>query len=267
MKIQGVIISCLMILMSQQILDYTDKETGWNCSGDQQSPIDFPTDHTQLIDGRNKLRLISATYPLINDNQLEIHNQRDFGFKFDDSIGDLKALYNNKTPVLYHLKQINFKIKAEHTFDGLRHDAEIQFVHEKDTNWLQTQGIDDPTPNRSALIVAVPLKFNKVINNNKILDTMNMYEITPVTNLDISPFITIYNDYYHYEGSFTTPDCNENVNWIVMKNPQIISYRQIFALRNWIESVYYNGRIHRKTQPLNQRTIYYVRRNGMRELN
>jgi carbonic anhydrase len=266
MEIQILLISCMIVMMSQQILDYTDKESGWNCVGNQQSPIDFPLDPSQYIIGRNKLRLISATYPSISGNQLQINNQRNFGFKFDNPIGELKALFNNKSPVVYHLTEINFKLNAEHTFDGLRYDAEIQFVHIKDTDWLTEQGIDDPTPDRSSLIVAVPLQQNKNIPDNKILDSLNIYQNNPVTNLDITPFITILNDYYYYEGSFTTPVCSEEVNWIVMKNPQIISSRQIFALSNWVNSVYPNGRVYRKTQDLNGRTLYYVRRNGLRDL-
>ena len=31
------------------------------------------------------------------------------------------------------------------------------------------------------------------------------------------------NGYYHYDGSFTTPGCDEVVNWIVFKNPLLMS--------------------------------------------
>ena len=33
----------------------------------------------------------------------------------------------------------------------------------------------------------------------------------------------IVKEYYYYQGSLTTPDCNEIVNWFVMKKPLSIS--------------------------------------------
>lgn len=66
-------------------------------------------------------------------------------------------------------------------------------------------------------------------------------------------------EYYYYQGSLTTPDCNEIVNWFVVKEPLQISKSQ----KNLIDSYFKNnpnfanGRgNNRVIQPLNGRQVF-----------
>ncbi|PVD20782.1 hypothetical protein C0Q70_18943 [Pomacea canaliculata] len=38
-------------------------------------------------------------------------------------------------------------------------------------------------------------------------------------------------DYWTYEGSLTTPPCSENVTWILMRYPLMVSYQQMEEFR------------------------------------
>ncbi|MGF1494979.1 MAG: carbonic anhydrase family protein, partial [Microcoleaceae cyanobacterium] len=56
-------------------------------------------------------------------------------------------------------------------------------------------------------------------------------------------------DFYHYEGSLTTPPCSEDVQWYVLKKPIEASQEQI----RQFQSIYKNNA--RPVQPLNGRSL------------
>lgn len=67
-------------------------------------------------------------------------------------------------------------------------------------------------------------------------------------------------EFYFYEGSFTTPNCTEDVEWLIFYEPLYISAEQVDLIHEkWMDnktfSGYEEGNI-RKTQPLNERKIY-----------
>ena len=57
-------------------------------------------------------------------------------------------------------------------------------------------------------------------------------------------------EYYHYTGSLTTPDCNEIVNWIILKTPYSCNQAQLDSISTKIPSSYRNVKL------LNGRTVY-----------
>jgi len=72
----------------------------------------------------------------------------------------------------------------------------------------------------------------------------------------------IKDEYYWYEGSLTTPPCNETVHWIIFENHVEISQGQMNKFRRLKktggspETIANN---HRATHPLNDRTLYHVK--------
>ncbi len=68
---------------------------------------------------------------------------------------------------------------------------------------------------------------------------LNEYNITQIecpVNLNqivkrLNPTFEDQFNYWHYEGSLTTPDCNEAVQWIVAERPLIITTEQVYLIQ------------------------------------
>ena len=69
-------------------------------------------------------------------------------------------------------------------------------------------------------------------------------------NIDLSSLFLEDKHYYSYGGSLTTPPCSEGVNWIVFKEPIILSVEEVLKLRNNMPINNY-----RNEQPLNERVV------------
>jgi len=100
-------------------------------------------------------------------------------------------------------------------------------------------------------------EISKTHNNtfiNKLKFYSNNAKIDLITNLN--SFAKSDRFYYHYEGSLTTPPCNETVNWIVMTEIEQISTAQV---NDFVQLLGRHGfdENNRGTKPLNGRTIYY----------
>lgn len=73
--------------------------------------------------------------------------------------------------------------------------------------------------------------------------------IIPI-NIPLTAFLPYdIENYFTYEGSITTPRCNEGINWIVFQEPAFISDEQAFTIQNL-------PRNNRDIQDINDRTIY-----------
>jgi len=64
------------------------------------------------------------------------------------------------------------------------------------------------------------------------------------------------NTFYRYDGSLTTPGCNEIVIWTVFKNPIDISKSQMTTFRDLTQENEYLMNNFRPAQPLNGRIVY-----------
>ena len=58
--------------------------------------------------------------------------------------------------------------------------------------------------------------------------TINLNQITQ----RINPTFKDEFNYWYYDGSLTTPDCNEVVSWIVAEKPLLVSKTQVIARMN-----------------------------------
>ena len=65
-------------------------------------------------------------------------------------------------------------------------------------------------------------------------------------------------NFYYYEGSLTTPGCNEIVNWFVVDAPIQVSTKQMVKFQNaWAKNISFaggNGN-NREVMPLNGREV------------
>jgi carbonic anhydrase len=70
--------------------------------------------------------------------------------------------------------------------------------------------------------------------------------------IDLSGLLLEDKHYYSYGGSLTTPPCSEGVNWVVFKEPIVLSVEEVIKLRNNMPLNNY-----RNEQPINERMVTY----------
>lgn len=141
----------------------------------------------------------------------------------------------------FFLSEISFHQPGENAVGGKRPRMSIDLVH------LSAEA--------NFLIVEIPVvagKENSVIKTlwehipEKGMGHMAMADSLKINAADLLP---VDHSYYRYNGSLTTPICNEDVTWYVMKNPIEMSEAQIAEYAK-----HYHDTA-RPLQPLNGRPV------------
>jgi carbonic anhydrase len=249
-------ISLLLLKQCFGALNYSEKDWPAQCkSGQSQSPIDIPdVSSAQLTNSTSEFQILSTNYPLFNGISWQILA----GSKFYLNVSNLDAyvtVTKNATTYRYDLQELNLHVASEHTIKGYTYDMELQIVHTKNTTWLAEQGVaTDLDSAHTSLIVAV-LFFSNATTTNLIADSIN--SASPVSNLDLSSYTSTSNSFFFYEGSFTTPVCDEKVNWVVMSGIQSVTPTQYSLIKTYVDNVYPTGNA-RQTKALNTRMVYFA---------
>ena len=219
--------------------------TGACATGQRQSPIDIVTSVVETTDLTLDTKKIGAFTDVpvhIADHAVkavpkDVSNKKFTAFTDDDG-----------TEGNYNFIQMHFHAPSEHTVDSIHYDAEIHFVHAKSDTELLVIGVFfdvlDGTPGDSWLLEDFDLFTLETAEE----EGEHEYE-APV--FDIKSFLEKLesHEFYHYEGSLTTPTCDEIVEWIVYKTPVFISPKNFDILESHL------GESNRNTQPLNGRKI------------
>jgi carbonic anhydrase len=195
--------------------------------GKMQAPIDISASEKLPVDGL-KVAYRPSVLDIINDC-----NQYRILLKFPDNYW----LTVGKKP--YNLTEIHFREPGENAVRGKRPRMSIQFVH------FSPEGV--------FLVIEVPVVAGK---ENPVIQTLwehipapgkeNRVEGTAINPADLLPSDR---GFYRFPGSLTTPDCNEVVNWYVMKSPIELSESQIQEYARHYHDVA------RPLQPLNGRPV------------
>ncbi|KAG1936083.1 carbonic anhydrase 4-like [Pimephales promelas] len=203
-----------------------------SCSGSRQSPIDIKT---KSVQENPKLTLFSFTGFDDNSTFMSIINSGDSVVVYvdDDKMsvqgGDLPGLYNTKQFHL-HWGKGSSSPGSEHTVDGKQYPMELHIVnvHSKYNGSLAAALAADDSTGLAVLgfLIEGTNEQNKTKSWDILTSFLKQISTSGQTTSDIMNKITMdsllegvdRSKYYRYQGSLTTPNCNEVVIWTVFKD-------------------------------------------------
>lgn len=139
----------------------------------------------------------------------------------------------------YALKQFHFHTPSENRLDGKSYPLEAHFVHQS----------------AAGDFAVVAVFFNEGKKNDNLQKLIERFPAQKGENkelggeIDLAPHLPAAADTFHFLGSFTTPPCTENVEWIVYRTAHSASKDQIAAFASRL------GSNNRPTQDLRARPI------------
>jgi len=269
-----------------------------NCNGMRQSPIDImstgitPTTETtpMSMGGYEQVRIRVVA----NDNE---HYDRPGAHRMSDSAlknnghtvqldvatpgTGVGVLSGADLPEDYQILQLHFhwgKTDArgsEHTLNGVEYPLELHIVHVKSSLYndvttalntgdgLAVTGfffeVDSTGAENAALKPLTDAIQNIVTSGASLPFTTSGFRLDQLID-GVAPISGAATAYSRYEGSLTTPTCNEAVKWINFLTPLKISSMQLAMFRTMMDG---KGKPivdnYRPPQPLNGRTpAFYV---------
>ncbi|XP_025115129.1 LOW QUALITY PROTEIN: carbonic anhydrase-related protein-like [Pomacea canaliculata] len=126
---------------------------------------------------------------------------------------------------------------SEHTVNSKAFPMEVQFVH-WNTRLYESFEAAVGRPN-GIVIVSLFTQLGREHHGLKLI-TDNLEDVqykgrqkTMTAPFNPGSFMPdpMLRDYWTYEGSLTTPPCSENVTWILMRYPLMVSYQQMEEFR------------------------------------
>ena len=188
---------------------------GSSCGGNRQSPINVDTDEVE-----EEEELIALKFIEFDESVSGIVENNGNSIEFIPNTKNAKFINHKGT---YVVQQFHFHWGeeagegSEHRIDGSQFDAEIHIVTLK-------QGADpSDTAGDTFSVIAVfgnqndNLPISGIWSNIPVPETFEQ-EIT-TSGIKYSDLLPSNKDYYNYEGSLTTPLCNETVQWFLLKHP------------------------------------------------
>lgn len=198
--------------------------------GKKQSPIN--------IDSKN---IITQEYPEIDID----YSSSNFKVLNNGHTIQINFAAGNKIEIEdseYNLLQMHFHTPSEHSVDGKNAQLESHFVHKDDKGNIAVLAVMLVEGKENSEMAKILQHSPKEIGK----------EITANGKFHIENFLPTSHDFYHYEGSLTTPPCSENVKWSVFKQEVELSKQQISDFR---ELYSMNAR---EIQKLGEREIIFV---------
>jgi carbonic anhydrase len=207
------------------------------CDGKKQSPINIITSIDQMTYARaGKPGWLKVEYP--TNKGLALQKVRDTIQLKGDAFNFDRVKWAGKT---FWLHDITFHKKSETRVDGRQFEFEAQLKHFEPKH-------------EDILIISVLFELSN--NTLPFLDALNWPFVRSLadgkgiglsSDINVMKLLPGWLDFWHYEGSLTTPPCTEGVDWIVMKNPVGITQEQLdhFPFSNNF----------RPPQPSNNRTV------------
>jgi carbonic anhydrase len=223
-KIHNPIILLPIPSIDSENWDYSQNGKNWHgkcLDGAQQSPIDLPAPDDAKLSAVKPIFQFREITPIEN---LKIVNEN----------STLKIKHKNFGKVItvdgkqYNAIEINFHTPAEHKINGKTYDMEMQIIFTENENMITD--IIAKQIILSFLFQKTPGVYNKFFddmevfnlprpsNERRIENTIFIPKIFYNLESDELPYLKPFS-FYTYQGSSTTPPCEENTIHYVAANP------------------------------------------------
>lgn len=183
--------------------------------GKEQSPIDISKAGAGTA---NPWTINYRTTSLEIDHHEHVVDIVDNGHTIQVTVDQGSTLTTSRNT--YQLKQFHFHTPSEHTVEGKSFPMEVHFVHQSADGNFAVVGALFAEGAANENLANLILNFPKAKG-----DTVRL----PETKLDLRLQLPTDTAAYTYMGSFTTPPCTENVEWLVFRDPVLASREQLNA--------------------------------------
>ena len=286
-KLLIMILYIITIIKSQIPYDYSEVNWPNTCKGINQSPINLTKNLGNCVHSSD-IKILSTSYMNITNSSINLINNQKFIIQTPNMGYILFSKYNYTYK--YNLNYLEFKTPSEHTIDGKNSDLEIQLVHLKDQSYQNSSNnniIDTESTSKRLVISLIFVQienyesiflnsinnFKNYFNNDRrylqnpsndyTKDSINYTSLLPDTSInkyqiiDLKTYVKPNLMYFFYIGSLTNPNCDSNVNWMILNKFSYFTPEQLGYLNIIINSTYPFGN-NRKVKPLNGRTIFLL---------
>lgn len=220
-----------------------------NCAGTEQSPINIMT-ATTAPGVRGSVLADSTAYETLGPYAwLKVFNNG-HSVQLDGAFGTLDLPDGE-----YEAKQLHFHFPSEHQIDGVLAAGEMHVVHQrKGSSGTDGLAVLAVMLHDTDVLDPQVLNFFNSLGFNARLPTEGAELELPVgLTLNLGEIFApqLSGEFYHYEGSLTTPPCSESVHWYVMQTPAGVGK----AMVNNFKSLFPPPANNRPIQPLNGRAV------------
>jgi len=225
-----------------------------HCGGKRQSPIDIKTADA-VAKGKDQYDAANRAYTAFTNagaalsRPCSLNNVTDSGthsitYSFTNEIasGDLKC------------PQFHYHFKSEHAMNGKLFDGEFHIVCYQNKFADIGKALEDGSGDVLRVFGFMVEHDAKAADNAHIAEFINHKKANAATSVTLPvPSDVKQSKYWTYEGSLTTPTCNEVVQWTVFEKSVKISTAQLNEINTWAKgNLIGNNRV---TMPLNKREV------------
>jgi len=224
------------------------------CGGENQSPINIDTLAASKYQGDSSLSDLVRYRQLGSKDNLQVTNNG-HAVQLDGNFGVLRLPDGD-----YVAKQLHFHFPSEHSVDGVLAAGEMHIVH-------QLQGA---TGTDALAVIGILLHEAELLTKSDATEqALSFFEDLgfgtqlpvegwelPLGNdfsvdLETTFAQQLSGNFFHYEGSLTTPPCSETVHWYMMERPAPVTQAMISNFK----ALFPDPMNNRPLQPTNGRKV------------